>query len=267
MRARRLQRSAAIASAMLSAMCATARLDPTLAPRVVKVDVSLPAEQLDPNVLHDVVAVGNNWDGTATIFDPHEHTVITTVDIVPDLHDRMKTISEDPERARICTPEPTGCRGRPRSARGRSLPLKGRTPLVRVPAEPGRRRRHRSRDARSTMANRRRRFSGGPRCVVAGRRHTARVGDEGPKGSCDRHRIRQDRGWVPVRRRAAREEVLRRRHADLSREHRTRVPPDPLAAVATAQRGIGGYRSSTRRASTAGACLGAEIATSLNAPA
>lgn len=45
--------------------------------------------------------VGNNWDGTATIFDPHTRTRITTIDIVPDLEQRLALINQDRERAKI----------------------------------------------------------------------------------------------------------------------------------------------------------------------
>jgi DNA-binding beta-propeller fold protein YncE len=101
MRVRRPDVCCAVASAILSISCATARLEPSLAPRQVNAAITLPAEQFDPNELHDVVAVGNNWDGTATIFDPHTNTVITTVDIVPDLKKRIDEIGGDRDRATI----------------------------------------------------------------------------------------------------------------------------------------------------------------------
>jgi hypothetical protein len=63
--------------------------------------VVLPTEPLEPPALHDVVVVGNNWAGTATIFDPHTFETITTVDFVPDLDARMKAIDQDPGRATI----------------------------------------------------------------------------------------------------------------------------------------------------------------------
>jgi hypothetical protein len=61
----------------------------------VEDDLVLPAEKIGPNELHDVVAVGNNWQGTATIFDPHKYTVITTINIVPDFQTRMGEILKD----------------------------------------------------------------------------------------------------------------------------------------------------------------------------
>ena len=93
---------AAVAAALLGVTCATAaRLEPTLALRTLDQTVVMPAERIGSNELHDVVAVGNNWDGTATIFDPHTYAVITTVDVVPDLPIRMQAINRDPARARI----------------------------------------------------------------------------------------------------------------------------------------------------------------------
>ena len=44
----------------------------------------------------DVLVVGNNWDGTADIVDPHAHEVLTRMNIVPDLAQRMAEISADP---------------------------------------------------------------------------------------------------------------------------------------------------------------------------
>ena len=55
-------------------------------------DVYLPDEPLTPGELHDVVLVGNNWDGTVTIFDPHRLTKITTIDVTIDLRDRFDKI-------------------------------------------------------------------------------------------------------------------------------------------------------------------------------
>jgi len=94
--------AAALLSLLLFEACATAgALAPTLHPRVVYTAVALPKDMTEPNQLHDVVVVGNNWEGTATIFDPHTFERITTVDIVPDLDVRMQKIDEDPKRAAI----------------------------------------------------------------------------------------------------------------------------------------------------------------------
>lgn len=44
-------------------------------------------------VLRDVVVVGNNWDGTATIFDPHSFKVLKQLNIVPDREERLDEIA------------------------------------------------------------------------------------------------------------------------------------------------------------------------------
>ena len=44
--------------------------------------------------LADVVVVGNNWDGTADVFDPRTFKVIKRLNIVPDRDERMKEIDD-----------------------------------------------------------------------------------------------------------------------------------------------------------------------------
>jgi DNA-binding beta-propeller fold protein YncE len=47
----------------------------------------------------NVIFVGNNWDGTATVIDPRRHfKPIATVNIIPDLQERMLEIASNPER-------------------------------------------------------------------------------------------------------------------------------------------------------------------------
>jgi YVTN family beta-propeller protein len=46
----------------------------------------------------DVLFVGNNWDGTADVLDPHTFQRITRLDIVPDRAERMAEIQGDPDR-------------------------------------------------------------------------------------------------------------------------------------------------------------------------
>jgi DNA-binding beta-propeller fold protein YncE len=45
-----------------------------------------------------VLVVGNNWDGTASIVDPHAFRVLRTVNVVPDLAQRMNEIETNPVR-------------------------------------------------------------------------------------------------------------------------------------------------------------------------
>jgi len=47
-----------------------------------------------PAELADVVVVGNNWDGTADVFDPRTFKVIKRLNIVPDRDERMKEIDD-----------------------------------------------------------------------------------------------------------------------------------------------------------------------------
>ena len=53
-----------------------------------------PAQSAAPTdaPLRDVVVVGNNWDGTADIFDPHTYQIIKRLDIVPDRAERIAEI-------------------------------------------------------------------------------------------------------------------------------------------------------------------------------
>ena len=61
----------------------------------------VPEERLESNAVHDVVLVGNNWDGSATIFDPHTYKPITSVDIVPDWSERIADIDANSERRKF----------------------------------------------------------------------------------------------------------------------------------------------------------------------
>jgi len=49
--------------------------------------------------LRDVVFVGNNWDGTADVIDPHQnYRRVTRINIVPDLQERLLEIYTNPVR-------------------------------------------------------------------------------------------------------------------------------------------------------------------------
>jgi YVTN family beta-propeller protein len=49
--------------------------------------------------LRDVIFVGNNWDGTADVIDPHQnYRRVTRINIVPDLQERLLEIYTNPVR-------------------------------------------------------------------------------------------------------------------------------------------------------------------------
>jgi YVTN family beta-propeller protein len=52
-----------------------------------------------PAGLRDAVFVGNNWDGTADVLDPHDnYRRVARINIIPDIDERMLEIAMDPER-------------------------------------------------------------------------------------------------------------------------------------------------------------------------
>jgi YVTN family beta-propeller protein len=63
----------------------------------------LPAPAAAAPATRDVLVVGNNWDGTADIVDPHALKVLTRLNIVPDLPQRMAEIAADPAAAGFFT--------------------------------------------------------------------------------------------------------------------------------------------------------------------
>jgi DNA-binding beta-propeller fold protein YncE len=46
----------------------------------------------------DVLYVGNNWDGTADVVDPHTFQRLARLNIIPDIDERMAEIQSNPER-------------------------------------------------------------------------------------------------------------------------------------------------------------------------
>ncbi len=56
-------------------------------------DLSTVGPTTAPTVLRDVVVVGNNWDGTADVFDPTTFRVLKRFDVVPDFDERMAEIN------------------------------------------------------------------------------------------------------------------------------------------------------------------------------
>jgi hypothetical protein len=46
----------------------------------------------------DVLYVGNNWDGTADVVDPHSFQKLAHMNIVPDKEQRLAEIQSSPDR-------------------------------------------------------------------------------------------------------------------------------------------------------------------------
>ena len=74
-------------------------------PRTLLIAIAIAAAWLPATVaragppLRDVLVVGNNWDGTADIVDPHTFERLTRLNIVPDLAQRRAAILADPVAA------------------------------------------------------------------------------------------------------------------------------------------------------------------------
>jgi hypothetical protein len=103
--------SRVILSVLFGATCLSACAKPHLSNTIVRPNAIDPRvvpptssdDPVDPTLPHDVVLVGNNWAGTATVFDPHNFRTITTIDVVPDIEDRLQEIAGDPDRKRLIT--------------------------------------------------------------------------------------------------------------------------------------------------------------------
>jgi len=59
--------------------------------------------QADTSNLRDVIVVGNNWDGTIDIYDPHTHQRIKKLDAVPDKAERIEELSSTFKRQVMST--------------------------------------------------------------------------------------------------------------------------------------------------------------------
>lgn len=89
-------RRLSLVGAILTAALASAPV--AAAPEVSTVPL---AEASAPLVLRDVVVVGNNWDGTADIFDPETFEVLKRVNIVPDREERLEEIANASLKRRL----------------------------------------------------------------------------------------------------------------------------------------------------------------------
>ena len=172
----------------------------------------------------DVLVVANNWDGTADVVDPQRFKRLTRLNIVPDLAERRAEIAADPGRARVLHRRST-CS----SARATTSTSTTRSP----------------RPTAACSTSRARASPTSSRIDLGTRQIVWRVKVDGYRSdhmaiSPDGTRLlvsastagkvhvidtaaRRDRRRVRVRRPAAREQLLARRHADLPREHRQRL--------------------------------------------
>jgi YVTN family beta-propeller protein len=73
-------------------------LTATLATTWGAVSISSEAAVPRPGEARDVVFVGNNWGGTATVVDAHTHRRIKTLNIVPDRKAELQDIYASPDR-------------------------------------------------------------------------------------------------------------------------------------------------------------------------
>jgi DNA-binding beta-propeller fold protein YncE len=62
-------------------------------------------ETINPQVtdLRDVIVVGNNWDGTIDIYDPHTYQRIKKLDAIPDKEERLEELSSSIKRRIVST--------------------------------------------------------------------------------------------------------------------------------------------------------------------
>jgi DNA-binding beta-propeller fold protein YncE len=69
-----------------------------LAVVLVSSAVAAQAATHKPGALRQVMLVGNNWDGTATVVDAKTFEVLRTIDVVPDLDQEIADIRTSPDR-------------------------------------------------------------------------------------------------------------------------------------------------------------------------
>ena len=59
--------------------------------------------QTNTKNLRDVIVVGNNWDGTIDIYDPHTHQRIKKLNAVPDKEERLEELTSSIKRRIVST--------------------------------------------------------------------------------------------------------------------------------------------------------------------
>jgi DNA-binding beta-propeller fold protein YncE len=72
-------------------------------PEVVNPQITDAVTQASTTDLRDVIVVGNNWDGTVDIYDPHTHQRIKKLNAVPDKEERLEELKSSIKRRIVST--------------------------------------------------------------------------------------------------------------------------------------------------------------------
>lgn len=72
-------------------------------PEIVNPQITDSVTQASTTDLRDVIVVGNNWDGTVDIYDPHTHQRIKKLNAVPDKEERLEELKSSIKRRIVST--------------------------------------------------------------------------------------------------------------------------------------------------------------------
>ena len=170
-----------------------------------------------------MLVVSNNWAGTADLVDPQTFERLERINVIPDAPERVAEIAADPmatfyfDNIRTLVGE-----GHNQYVDDGFTSPDGRF-VVLLAAELRRRGGDQPEDREIALANPDRRLPRRPHGAVPEREAAAGLGLDRERGRRHRHPDGRDRRADPVRRLAAREQLLERRQADLPREHRARL--------------------------------------------
>ena len=182
--------------------------------------------------VRDVVFVGNNWDGTADVIDPHRNfRRVARINIIPDIQKRLFEIYTNPVRLAyfLAIRQAVG-EGNDQYVDDMYSTKDGRL-LDRLQAEPRRRGGDQFGHPPDRLALRGGRPARRPHGHLAGREARRGVRVDGERRPHPRHGHGPRGGHVPHRRLAPREQLLGGREADLQRQHRARLHPRGPAGV------------------------------------
>ena len=88
---------------MLSAGTSLATHNALATSPAVNHQITNAATQANTTDLRDVIVVGNNWDGTIDIYDPHTHQRIKKLNAVPDKEERLEELTSSIKRRIVST--------------------------------------------------------------------------------------------------------------------------------------------------------------------